>query len=254
LHPVLFQFGPFTVTSYGFMVALGILAGLFVVVRVGKRAGFDTDILLDLALYLVLAGVIGSRAAYVFLEWEQYGTEPLAMLRVWDGGLSFFGALVLCLLVVIWFTRRRRLSLARLGDVLALGVAAGYPFGRIGCYLNGCCYGLPTDHAFGVMFPFDDVLRHPTQLYSAGAGVLIFLVLLFLSRKRSFDGLLMWSFLILYGGYRFVIDFWRVSPPTGIETLTIGQLVSLVVMVVSGLALWFTWHRSKAGAGGNRAG
>jgi len=249
LHPILFQFGPFSVTSYGFMVAVGILAGLLVALRAGKRAGLDADTLLDLALYLVLAGVIGSRAAYVVLEWEKYGTEPLAMLRVWDGGLSFFGALALCLLVVIWFTRRRRLSLTRVGDVLALGVAAGYPFGRIGCYLNGCCYGLPTEHACGVMFPFDVVLRHPTQLYSAGAGVLIFLVLLLLNRKKPFDGFLMWSFLMLYGVYRFVIDFWRVSPPTGIEALTVGQLVSLAVVAVSGLALFFTRQRSKRSAG-----
>jgi len=248
LYPVLLQFGPFTVTSYGFMVALGIAAGLVVVLRAGKHRGMDTDTLLDLALYMIVAGVIGSRAAYVFLEWEKYGTEPWAMLRVWDGGLSFFGALALCLVVVIWFTRRRDLRLTRVGDLLALGVAVGYPFGRIGCFLNGCCYGLPTDHVFGVTFPFDEVVRHPTQLYSAGAGVLIFLLLWILSRKKSFDGFLMWVFLILYGVYRFVIDFWRVSPPAGIDALTVGQLVSLAVVTVSGLALYFTWRRAQSSA------
>lgn len=246
MHPVLFQFGPFTVASYGALLALGVVVGLIVVLQVGKRRGMDCDTLLDLALYMIVAGVVGSRAAYVFLEWEQYGTAPLAMLRIWDGGLSFFGALALCLLVVIWFTRRRGLGLTRVGDVLALGVAAGYPFGRIGCFLNGCCYGLPTDHAFGMVFPFDEVVRHPTQLYSVGFGILIFLALWVSSRRKPFDGFLMWLFLMLYGGYRFVIDFWRVSPPTGIDALTVGQLVSLAVVTVSTLALFFTWRRARS--------
>lgn len=249
MHPVLFQFGPFTATSYGAMVALGILVGLAVVLHAGKREGLDGDAVFDLALYMIVAGVLGSRIAYVLLEWEKYGTEPAAMLRIWDGGLSFFGALVLCLAVFIWFSRRRALSVTRTGDVLALGVAAGYPFGRIGCFLNGCCYGLPTDHVLGIAFPFDGVLRHPTQLYSAGFGVLIFLTLWMLNRKKPFHGFLMWLFLILYGGYRFLIDFWRVSPPTGIDALTAGQLVSLAVVAVSGLALYFTWRRVRLPAG-----
>jgi phosphatidylglycerol:prolipoprotein diacylglycerol transferase len=241
----LFQFGPFTVTSYGFMVALGIVVGLLVVLHAGKRRGMDTDTLLDLALYMIVAGVIGSRVAYVFLEWDQHGADPLSVLRIWDGGLSFFGALALCLVVLIWFVRRRGLSLTRVGDIVVLGVAAGYPFGRVGCFLNGCCYGLPTNHVFGVTFPFDEMARHPTQLYSVGFGVVIFLVVWALSRNRPFDGSIMWLFLVLYGGYRFLIDFWRVSPPSGIEALTVGQLISLAAVVAGGLALCFAWRRAR---------
>jgi len=250
LHPVIAYLGPFTITSYGVMVAVGVLVGLFVVLRVGRREGIDTDTLLDLALYMIAAGVVGARAAYVFLHWENFRTAPLEMLRFWDGGgLSFFGSLGLCLLVAIWFTRRRRLRLARVGDLLVLGVAAGYPFGRIGCFLNGCCYGLPTNHAFGIVFPFDEVARHPTQLYSFGFGVVIFLVLWRLSLKKPFDGYVMGFFLILYAAYRFVIDFWRVSPASNITELTVGQLVSLAVIAASGAFLYAARRRASSPPG-----
>ena len=247
MYPVLFQLGPLAVTSYGVMVAVGVLVGLLVILRAGRHAGIDTDTLLDLALYMVVAGVVGARAAYVFLHWDSFREAPLEILRIWDGGgLSFFGSLGLCLLVAIWFTRRRRLKLARIGDLLVLGVAAGYPFGRIGCFLNGCCYGFPTDHAFGVVFPFDEVARHPTQLYSFVLGAVIFLVLWRSSLRKPFDGYLMGLFLILYAAYRFVIDFWRVSPAGNIMELTMAQLVSLAVIAASAAFLYAARRRAAS--------
>ncbi len=238
MYPVLFNVGPFPVMAYGFFVAVGVIVGIAVVMREARRIDYNPDMILDLALYMVVAGVAGSRLAYVAIEWERYVDNPWAILQVWEGGLSFFGALGLCLLVVIWFTRRRRIRLTALGDLLALGVAAGYPFGRIGCFLNGCCYGLPTAGWWGVAFPFDEVVRHPTQLYSAGFGVLIFLFLWVIRGRKPFDGYLMLMYLILYSAYRFIIDFWRTSPPSGLEGLTLGQAVSLTVIALSLFALW----------------
>ena len=249
MHPILFYVGPFPVTAYGFMAAMGIIAGTAVVLREGKRLGYDVDTILDLALYMSVAGVVGSRLAYILLEWTwaDFVAAPLAVFHVWEGGLSFFGALALCLVVAAWYAKRKRIRLIHLGDLLALGVAAGYPFGRIGCFLNGCCHGQVTTGWWGVSVPFDHVLRHPTQLYSAGFGILIFVVL-WLSRKRKpFDGYLMMLYLVLYGAYRFVIDFWRVSPETGLAGLTTGQAFSLAVVLVSLLVLWMMKTRLPRG-------
>lgn len=238
MYPELFHIGPLPVKAYGFFLALGIMAGIAVVMRAARKTGYDPDLIFNLALYLVAAGVVGSRLAYVAVEWERYAADPWAMLKVWEGGLSFYGALGLCLPVVIWIARSRRIRLTALGDLLAPGVAAGYPFGRIGCFLNGCCYGLPTEGWWGVAFPFDGVVRHPAQLYSAGFGVLIFLLLWTVRGRKPFDGYLMMMYLILYSVYRFIIDFWRVSPPSPVQGLTLGQVVSLGVIAVSALFLW----------------
>lgn len=224
--------------AYGFFLAVGVIVGVAVVGREARKQGYHPDLVFDLALYLVTAGVVGSRLAYVAVEWERFAADPWAILKVWEGGLSFYGALALCLPLVVLVARRRGLSLTRLGDLLALGLAAGYPFGRIGCFLNGCCYGLPTAGWWGVAFPFDGIVRHPTQLYSVGFGVLIFLILWTARRRKPFDGYLMMMYLVLYSAYRFVIDFWRVSPPSLVQGLTLGQAVSLAVIAVSVLILW----------------
>ncbi|MEW6725854.1 prolipoprotein diacylglyceryl transferase [Desulforudis sp. 1088] len=235
MQPILFYIGPLPVHGYGLMLAIGVAVGTWVVAREGRRLGWNVDTLLDLAIYLIIAGVAGSRLLYLLIEPQEI-RSPLDVLRVWEGGLSFYGALGLCLVVFIWFARRRRLPVYGLGDLLALGVAAGYPFGRIGCFLNGCCYGRPTDLPWAVTFPFDHIARHPTQLYSAGFGLAIFLTLWFLRKRKPFDGYLMWLYLFLYAAYRFIIDFWRESPP-GVEWLTVGQLGSLAVMLVALIAL-----------------
>lgn len=248
MHPVLFYIGSLPVMAYGVMAAIGVVVGILVVVREGRRLGWDPDALLDLCLYLVLAGVIGSRLLYVVIEWEQFAGRPLEVFRIWEGGLSWFGALAAGLAVTVWWTRRRGIRLDALGDLLALGVAAGYPFGRIGCFLNGCCYGHPSDLPWAVAFPFDGIPRHPTQLYSLGFGVLIFAVLWLRRKKKPFDGYLMWLYFFLYAAYRFILDFWRETPP-GPDGLTIGQAGSLAVMAVALGFLWRGWRKQSSGAG-----
>jgi len=248
MDPVAFYIGSFPVMSYGVLAALGVAVGILVVLREGRRLGWDSDALLDLSLYLVLAGVIGSRLLYAAIEWEQFAARPLDLLKIWEGGLSWFGALAAGLAVAVWWTRRRGIHLGALGDLLALGVAAGYPFGRIGCFLNGCCYGHPTDLPWAVAFPFDGVPRHPTQLYSFGIGLLIFAVLWGWRRRKPFDGYLMWLYLLLYAAYRFVMDFWRETPP-GPDGLTVGQAGSLAVMAVALGFLWRGWRQRPFGAG-----
>lgn len=247
MHPVLFYVGSYPIMSYGVMAAVGVMVGILVVLWEGRRLGWDPDHLLDLSLYLVLAGVLGSRLLYVAIEWERFAGRPLDLFRIWEGGLSWFGALGAGLAVAVWWTRRHKIGLAVLGDLIVLGVAAGYPFGRIGCFLNGCCYGHPTSLPWAVAFPFDGVPRHPTQLYSLVFGALIFFVLWRTRTRKPFDGYLLWMYFLLYAAYRFVLDFWRESP-AAFGGLTIGQVGSLAVMALALFFLWRGWsERNRKG-------
>lgn len=236
MHPELLHIGPLTVHSYGVMLALAVLVGLTVARREAVRQGYDGDAFLELSVYLIIAGLFGSRVLYVLLAWPSFAGDPLAVLRVWEPGLSYYGAIGLGALLAIWFARRRGWRFGRLGDVLALGVAAGYPVARIGCFLNGCCYGKPATVPWAVAFPFDGIPRHPTQLYSLALGLLIFGVLWWRRRRAAPPGYLMWLYFLLYAAYRFVMDFWRVSLP-GVGGLTLTQMAALPIMATAVAAL-----------------
>ncbi|KUK41768.1 MAG: Prolipoprotein diacylglyceryl transferase [Clostridia bacterium 62_21] len=243
MYPELIHIGPVSVHSYGVMLALAVLAGILVARREAARHGYDPDGVLEMSVYLIVAGLFGSRLLYVLLEWRHFAGDPLAVLRVWEPGLSYYGAIGAGALAAVWFARRRGWTFPRLGDVLALAVAAGYPIARVGCYLNGCCYGKPATVPWAVAFPFDGVPRHPTQLYSLGFGLLIFGILWWRRRAAVPPGYLMWLYFLLYAGYRFILDFWRVAPP-GVGGLTLTQVAALPIMLGAAAALVYLGRRA----------
>ncbi|MEW5762555.1 MAG: prolipoprotein diacylglyceryl transferase [Bacillota bacterium] len=251
MHPELFRLGAFVVHSYGLMLALAVVVGLLVARREAVRRGFSGDAVLELSAYLVLAGLLGSRLLYVLIERENFAGDPLAVFRVWEPGLSYYGAIAAGALVAFWFARRRGWRFGHLADVLALAIAAGYPVARIGCFLNGCCYGKPTTVPWAVAFPFDGIPRHPTQLYSLLFGLVIFGLLWWRRGARPRPGHLAWLYLFLYAAYRFVLDFWRVSPP-GVDGLTLTQLAALPIMVAAATGLFYLRVRPRR-EGGERS-
>ncbi|MEW6183750.1 MAG: prolipoprotein diacylglyceryl transferase [Bacillota bacterium] len=228
MWPILFHIGGYPIHSYGVMLAVAVLVGLTVMEREAARRGLDPDHIFNLALILVVGGVVSSRLAYVIIEWHNYAPDPLSVFRIWDGGLSYYGALIAELPVVVLYSRLKAMRFGEVADIVALGLAVGYPFARIGCFLNGCCYGKPTDVPWAMVFTADGIARHPTQLYSVFIGALIFLTLWLMRGRKRFPGQLALLYLVLYGVYRFGIDFLRVSPPAGVY-LTLGQAVSLLV-------------------------
>lgn len=243
--PVLFNIGDYAVHSYGVMLAVAVMAGALVSERQAGRRGIDPDFVLNLTIILVITGVIGSRIAYVLIEWPRYAGEPAAIFRIWDGGLSYYGALVAGLPLVWLYSRAKGVRFGETADVVALGLAAGYPFARIGCFLNGCCYGKPADLPWAVVFPFDGIPRHPTQLYAVVIGAVIFLALQYFNKRRQFPGQLAYLYVVFYGAYRFGIEFFRVSPPAG-TYLTIGQAFSLAAAGIA-LILLILRLRSRSG-------
>ncbi|MCL6581495.1 MAG: prolipoprotein diacylglyceryl transferase [Firmicutes bacterium] len=257
MHPVLFRIGPVSVYSFGVMLSLGFLAALAVAFRRAPRYGLDPWLMVDMAVWLFLAGLVGSRLVFVLTAWQDFAGDSLRIFATWEGGVSFYGA-ILGGMVAAWvFARRRRLPFVRVADTLAPGLALAASIGRIGCFLNGCCYGLPTSGLWGTFTRFAPGLRHPTQLYESAAYLGVFLFLLWLERRRRLaPGQLFVAFAGSYLVARFFVEFFRDGARI-YPWLTVTQAVSLGLGVfVAGAYVYLGWLHQPGGgrhvAGGRR--
>ncbi len=264
MHPELFTIGRFTIHSYGVFMALGFGLGGLWFVRRGRRRGMPADRLLDLVIVIVLAGVGGGRLFYVLTHLSQFRTRP--WLAVWpvgsDGtiglqGLVFYGGLIVAVPLVAWLVRRWQLSPLRTLDAVAPPIALGTAIGRIGCFLNGCCYGRPTTCAWGVVFPpgssahaaFPGQPIHPTQLYMVADNLLIIGALLLIERfGRKIDGTLIAAYLIMIGAARGIDDLFRYYEremqlfSTGGVDITVNHLVGCL-LIATGVLLFLRIRR-----------
>lgn len=249
MHPELLRLGPVTVYSWGFMLSLAILVGVLGARRLAVRVEINPDRIIDFALLVVVAGLVGARLAHVLLvDWDYYSAHPLDILNPYHQGLSFQGALLVGILATVWFVRYYRLSFWNFSDVIAPFIALGYGIVRIGCFLWGCCFGRPTDLPWGVVFPaLSDVPRHPTQLYSSLFGILLFFFLWWLFPRRNFPGQVFLGYLIIYSLGRFLIENWRDNPLFW-GPFTLAQVTGAAVFVVA--AALYLKLRSRDLAGG----
>ncbi len=227
MHPILARIGPFTIYSWGFMVALGFLAGLFVAMNYSRREGIDPDVIPDLFIYVVISAIVGARLFYVIGFFDMFRDDLISVLYVNQGGMVFLGGLFLSVITVVLYTRIKRLDLWKLLDAISPACAIGYAIGRIGCFLNGCCYGIEFCG-----------IRQPTQLYSSLAGVLIFIALILLYGRKKYDGQIALMGLLMYSIYRFFLEFLRYSP-VHVYIFTLNQLLAAFLFVVSlSILLW----------------
>lgn len=225
MHPDLFKFGALTIHSYGVMMALAFSAGIAVSIIFGKREGLNTEKVFDGVLWVMISSIIGARVFYVVEFWENFkDTREIFML--WQGGLVFYGGLTFAIAALIVWSKKNKLSVFKILDIAAPAAALGYAIGRIGCFLNGCCYGVPADLPWAAKFPNLIDARHPTQLYSSFSGLDIFLALIILYNFKKFDGQIFSLGLIFYSVYRFFIEFFRENPRY-ILGLSEAQLISI---------------------------
>lgn len=231
MYPVLFEVGGYAIHSYGFMLFLAFLTGIAWTSREAPKEGINRDHLYEAIIIAVILSLLGSRLNFVLINWELFTDEPFWSLFAFrEGGLVFYGGLFAALLGVFLYCYYRGMSFLHLLDFTAPFIALGYAITRIGCFLNGCCYGHITDMPWGVVFPLIDQLpRHPTQLYASAAGLGIFLLLRRLGRYKSFNGYIFLLFLIFYSIYRFTVEFFRVSEPV-VGVLSLAQLIALIIL------------------------
>lgn len=240
MYPVLLRIGDITVYSYGFMLALGVAVSLILIMRQAKKEGIDEEPVLDLTIISVLAGLIGARLFYVFFyEWDYYRLNLLQILDFRNEGLVWYGAFILGAAAAIVYMRIKKLSFWRMIDLFAPYLAVGYAFGRIGCFLNGCCFGTPTMMPWGVVFPgLDLVPRHPSQIYSSLLSLGLFVYLLRLYPRRRFDGQVFLTYIIGYAILRFGVEFFRENLVVW-AGFSIAQVVAAGILVIAGVIYWY---------------
>lgn len=233
MYPTLFTIGPFTVHSWGAFLALGFVVTLIFLRARAKKEGLSPDLISDLAFLVLLSGIVGARIFYILTSLSYYIEHPLEVFMVQRGGLVFYGGFISGALVGVAFVRIKKLPLLKMLDLFAPYVALGQAFGRIGCFLNGCCFGKKTEAFWGIHFPHEEIARHPTQLYSAGKMLIIFGLLLFLRRRKRYDGELFLYYIIFYSAARFAVEFLRADTLHLILGFTIAQLISIPVFFIS---------------------
>jgi phosphatidylglycerol---prolipoprotein diacylglyceryl transferase len=252
MHPYLIRLGPLTIYSYGAMLLVGFLAGLWWARQEGRRRGITPGAIVDLALWMLFGGLLFARIFFILLNFEFYRSQPLSSLFFGGGhfaiqGLSFHGGLFGAILGLLIYARRAQLSWLTLADIMAPAAALGYGFGRIGCFLNGCCYGAPTNLPWGTHFLLDPDSglctppSHPTQIYAALGSWAIFGLLVLLRGKLTGKGQLAFSYLALYSVLRFGVEFFRrgYTAQAAWGSLTQAQLASIIMFIVAlGLILY----------------
>jgi phosphatidylglycerol:prolipoprotein diacylglycerol transferase len=284
--------------TYGVLIAVGFLLAVVITARQARREGTDPDKLLDLGFWLLLAGFVGARLLFILTDLGYYvgscrGTgsprttgqviwDCTRALHVWEGGVVWYGGFLAALGVGVWLLHRRKQKILRTADLIMPVVPLGHFFGRLGCFAAGCCYGKPTSTAVGVVFgpkslalsDLADVLPpgatatmplHPTQLYEACGELLIFFWLLWLGRRKRFDGQVLLAYLFIYPILRTLVEVFRgdaarkyvvsvtsrglnglLGLPADVPSfLSVSQLISLLV-AAGALALWLALRRRRA--------
>ena len=245
-NPVLIDLGPIHLSWYGLMYVFGFFASYLLVRYQMKKKdfGISKPEVEDLYFYLILGLIIGARLGYVlFYDLKMYLKEPLEIVAIWRGGMSFHGGLIGVLIVAILFCWKRRKSFWKIADLVIVTAPVGLGLGRIGNFINGELYGRVTQVPWGMIFPRGGPLpRHPSQLYeSALEGGVLFLVLWLLKDKKFPPGTLLAIFTGLYGVFRFFVEFFR-EPDAQLGFIagpfTMGQLLC-TLMIVAGIGLLF---------------
>ena len=262
MYPELFRIGSFPIHTYGILLVLGLMTALFVAARLAKNDGLAKENIYDLGLWTIIGGLLGSKLLMLLVE-DNVQIFSLDFLR--SGGV-YFGGFLGGIAALFLLIRYYKLPFWKVGDAFAPGVALGQFFGRQGCFSAGCCWGTESHHPWSVQFTEQghqntgvpiykadgsDLFLHPTQLYESFAMLAVFVLLIYLHRKKKFDGQVLIAYGIVYSFIRFTIEFIRDDPRgdlLGITTLTgfsTSQLISIGVAIASLIFLYVRMKKVK---------
>ena len=232
----LFSIGPLTVHSYGLMIALGILVCVFMGMYRARKYGYKDEAVLDIAIFGILSGFVGAKLLYVLVEFDSFLENPMDVLG--SEGFVVYGGIIVGALVGILYCRIKKLPCWEYFDLLAPSIAVAQGFGRIGCFLAGCCYGRPTDAFWGVTFPEGSfapagVPLIPTQLISSAGDFIITGILLVYSKHNKKAGNVGILYMLLYGIGRFLVECLRSDDRGTVRTLSTSQFISIGIILLA---------------------
>jgi len=251
MHPILFKIGSFPIHAYGLMLATAFLLGIWFSSVRAKRTGLDPNVIADVGFWLILAAIIGARAYYVLLHFDEFSSNLWSIINPFNGGVVGIGGLVMyggfigAIIAALIFFKVKKLPFLPYADATAPGIAIGLMLTRIGCFLNGCCFGSAAAHC-GVSFPITSAAGmyqreihatglYPSQLYESAGGLLIAVIILLAAKKNPFKGFQFFLFGLLYTILRFGIDFTRVyTSSERLGGLSHNQIVCIILFVVFG--------------------
>jgi phosphatidylglycerol:prolipoprotein diacylglycerol transferase len=248
VHPIALQLGPLSIHWYGVTVALAFLVGLWTASRRGLREAVAAERIVDLGPWLIVGTILGARTLYVISYWREFfeGKPAAEIFMVWKGGLVFYGGLIGATLAGIFYVRLKKLPLWKVADIVAPSIALGYVLGRIGCLLNGCCYGRACNLPWAIRFPSDNPLKpptypvHPTEIYDSLLNLGLYVFLAWLYRRKKFDGQVFGVYLVCYALLRSFVEMFRGDYPEHQYYLggwaTPAHLASIVILA-AGLVL-----------------
>jgi len=254
MYPVLFHYSFITIHTYGFLVAVAFYLGITLSARTAQKEGMDPEKIMDLGLYLIIGAIVGSRLFFVIRNYKSYINEPLGVFKVWEGGLVYYGGLMLVIPICFWYTKKHSIPLRKCIDVFAPYISLGQSIGRLGCFSAGCCYGSPSELPWSVVYTNPNSLAplniplHPSQLYSSALNITVFFILLWTYKRKSFDGQVFSLYLVLYAVIRFILETLR-SDPRGSLTLfgvllSTSQFVSILGFIF-GMSLMFFFKKTN---------
>jgi phosphatidylglycerol:prolipoprotein diacylglycerol transferase len=244
LYPVLLELGGFQLRAYGVAIAAALLIGAYTAMREAHRKGIAPERIPDFALWAVGFGLIGARLYYLALfSPEVFIRAPLQVLALWSGGLAIHGGLIAAFVAMMWFTWRHGIPFWRFADALAPGVILGQALGRVGCFLNGDAYGIPSALPWAVTFSDPNALAplnvalHPTQLYEMALNLGLFALLWGERRYIRFDGQILLFYVAGYGLIRFIVEDFRGDPLQFAGTISAAQTLSVLLVVGAAVVL-----------------
>jgi len=267
VFPQLFHIGRFFLPTYGLLVSTGVLIGLWISVRNSEKQGINPEHAWNLGILVVLCGIIGAKILYIVNDWNSYTAHPgeIFSFATLQAGGVFSGGLIGAFAMAAWYVRKHHMPALRTCDAFAPGLALGHALGRVGCFAAGCCYGKPTTHFWGVTFknplaqawvgtPLGIPLE-PTQLFESAVELANFFILMWILKRKKFDGQVFGAYLFLYGVARYFLEFIRDDPGRGSVfggAMTGTQLISIGLVLSGGLIWWLRPGLKAVPAGAGR--
>ena len=257
MFPEIFHIGPFHLRSFGVMLALAFLVATWIALGEVRRKGLDESKLLNLVLAILVSSIVGARGMYVLTHLADYRANPALAFALWEGGLTLYGGLALGTIGGFAYMKRAGLPLGLTADLVTAAVALGVGIARIGCFLNGCCFGLPGHEAWCIKFPagsppdaiFPGQALQPSQLYNAFAAFGLFALMLALRGRFKAPGQLWWTFLALFMLVRIPIDATRYYEPSAyvwtgpFGPVTDSGVIGSAIFVIA-VAMWILAGRA----------